>query len=260
MKNFCKECYMSFTRPSTLQDHIDRCHPERAEAAPPAPKDVNEESKDTFESKLDGISEKLAAEIFTNFCDKCCMTFTQPSFLQDHIDRYHPERADTVPPARPNTPNDEPARPNDVNEESKDTFESELGGIAEKLAAQEKSEQETQRHASFKGLNWADFIFQKTYAEEMSVCMGMCSDAFFDISQRPTDNHMSPTEVAVQSLDFWDDAKHYFKMKWFVEKLDQRCEIYGIPKFERQDLIIAFRKANREWLEHLQSMVLWLEL
>ena len=58
----------------------------------------------------------------------------------------------------------------------------------------------------------------------------------------------------------YDEAKHYFSILDVMDKMDQRCEKHGVPKYEAQDLMIALRKVNNEWLEQLKTMVVILEL
>ena len=107
-------------------------------------------------------------------------------------------------------------------------------------------------------ISLTDFIFQKTYAEEMLTCIYACIFASCEGCQKETDHHSCST--AVPYLEFWDEAKHYFSMPELVDKMDERCEKHGVPKYEAQDLMKALRKANHEWLEQLQSMVVFLDL
>ena len=114
--------------------------------------------------------------------------------------------------------------------------------------------------ATSQRVNLTDFIFQKTYAEEMSTCIYVCICSSCEGCYKDTGNHICQTELAVQNLDFWDEAKHYFSINDVIYKMEQRCEKYRVPKYETHDLMIALRKANHEWLEQLQTMVVILDL
>lgn len=105
-----------------------------------------------------------------------------------------------------------------------------------------------------------DLIFQKTYAEEMLTCIHVCICALCEGCHKGTNYHICQTELTARHMEFWDEAKHYFCIHDVMRKMDERCEKFGIPKYETKDLMIALGKVNHEWLEQLKAMVIILDL
>ena len=106
-----------------------------------------------------------------------------------------------------------------------------------------------------------EFLFQKSYAEEMVECLHAFMFGICDVCQHKNglyDEHSYACERDL--LKYWDEAKHYFSMKDVLENSDKRCEKYELEPFTWHEITLALCKVETEWKYQLQAMTVILNI
>lgn len=98
-----------------------------------------------------------------------------------------------------------------------------------------------------------DFLFQKSYADEMVTCLQA-----FVCNQCEGCLHLTDIHSCVNELDllqYWHEAKHYFSRDNVVIAMNKRCDKYDLEVFQDYEWPAFLRKTESEWLDQIQMMV-----
>ena len=91
-----------------------------------------------------------------------------------------------------------------------------------------------------KDIGLRDFLFQKSYCEEMVTCL----QAF--------------TPETQDLFTYWHEAKHYFSLQNVFEAMNTRCLKYGVEAFQEHEWPIFLSKIEHEWHKQIVMMIVML--
>ena len=101
-----------------------------------------------------------------------------------------------------------------------------------------------------------DFLFQKTYAEEMLMCLYTYQFEQCYACQTLGDSHTCET---TNILQHWNEAQHYFSRSEVMFRLNKRCCKYDEEQFSLSEFAHALSKVNTVWNDQISVMVIILD-
>jgi len=101
-----------------------------------------------------------------------------------------------------------------------------------------------------------DFLFQKTYAEEMLMCLHAFQFEKCYACQSMGYEHTCKT---LNIFQYWNEAQHYFSRSELMYRLNVRCQRYFEQPFTLPELAQTLPKVFAEWLSQIRTMILILD-
>lgn len=105
-------------------------------------------------------------------------------------------------------------------------------------------------------VTFRDFLFQKTYAEEMIMCLYSYQYEQCSACQELNETHSCDIFNIMQH---WTEALHYFSRSEVMFRLNKRCIKYGEKQFTLPDFTESLQKVNTIWYDQIHMFVIILD-
>ena len=100
-------------------------------------------------------------------------------------------------------------------------------------------------------MSFRDFMFQKTYAEEMIQCLYAFQFETCDACQVLGNDH---TCDSMAILRYWNEA-HFFSNQECIFRLNKRLEKFSEEPYTAMEFAKALTKVRNEWYDQICVMI-----
>ena len=96
-----------------------------------------------------------------------------------------------------------------------------------------------------------DFLFQKSYVDEMVMCLKAYAFTQCDKCQAMVEHVCFITQ-------YLPEAKHFFSQDNVFKTMNKRCEKYNVDPFEEHEWSYFIHNIEHKWYEQIALMIVML--
>ena len=106
-------------------------------------------------------------------------------------------------------------------------------------------------------VNLREYIFQKSYAEEMLLALKKYIHLICSACNGNEGEHVCSGSLL---LNYWEEAKYYVSLDRILVNVNKRCITYGEEEYTCNELASTLLKLDVYWIALIQAIVSILEL